>query len=75
MNYAFLKNETNYLSKREIRGYASRHFDDCRFVEEAVFSPRRYAFFRKHPRLLRAYRNWFSETSGRVLVLGKKRRA
>ena len=73
VNYAFLKNETNYLSKREIRAYASRHFGECRFAEEAVFSPRRYAFFRKHPRLLRIYRSWFSETSGRVLVLGKKK--
>jgi SAM-dependent methyltransferase len=75
VNHAFLKNETNYLSKREIRRYVSRHFDDCRYVEEAVFSPRRYAFFRKHPRLLRVYRSWFSETSGRVLVLGQKKTA
>ena len=34
---------------------------------------RRYAFFRKHPRLMAACRNWFSETSGRVLVFGKKK--
>lgn len=73
VNYAFLKHETNYLSRREIRGYASRHFNDCRFLEEATFSPRRYAFFRKHPRLLRVYRHWCSETHGRVLVLGRKK--
>jgi SAM-dependent methyltransferase len=72
-NYRFLKDQTNYLTKREIRGHVLRHFDECHFVEEAAFPGARYEFFRKHPRLLPAYRNWFSETFGRVLVLrGKK---
>jgi SAM-dependent methyltransferase len=68
VNYAFLKNETNYLPKRTIREHVLRHFDECLFVEEAAFSRRRFAFFSRVPFLLPPYRNWFSETHGRVLV-------
>jgi ubiquinone/menaquinone biosynthesis C-methylase UbiE len=68
LNYAFLKNETNYLTKRQVREHVLRHFDDCRFLEEAAFTTPRYMFFRKVPALLPLYRNWFSETTGRVLV-------
>jgi len=68
VNYAFLKNETNYLPKRRIREHVLRHFEECLFVEEAAFSRRRFAFFRRLPLLMPLYRNWFSETRGRVLV-------
>ena len=68
VNYAFLKNETNYLPKRRIREHVLRHFDECLFVEEAAFSRRRFAFFSRMTFLLPLYRNWFSETHGRVLV-------
>ncbi len=71
VNYAFLKNETNYLPKRRIRKHVLDHFDECVFAEQAAFSPRRYAFLRRNPVLLGAYRNWFSETRGRVLVCAR----
>jgi hypothetical protein len=75
-NHRFLRTETNYLTKREIREHVLRHFDQCDFVEEAAFPGRRYAFFRRFPHLLPAYRAWFSETRGRVLVCrGAKRQA
>jgi SAM-dependent methyltransferase len=67
-NQRFLENETNYPTKRQIRHHVLRHFDVCEFVEEAAFPGPRYEFFRRHPRLLPAYRAWFSETTGRVLV-------
>jgi len=67
-NHRFLAEETNYLTKRQIRAHVRRHFGECQFVEEAAFPGRRYAFFRKYPRLLPIYRAWFSETYGRVLV-------
>jgi SAM-dependent methyltransferase len=73
VNSAFLKNETNYLPKRRIREHVLRHFEECQFLEEAAFSRRRYAFFQRAPRLLPLYRNWFSETRGRVLVCRRKR--
>lgn len=74
-NHRFLKNETNYLSKREIREHVHRHFGECQFAEEAAFPGRRYEFFMNYPRLLPIYRAWFSETYGRVLVCkGVKRR-
>ena len=68
VNGAFLQNETNYLPKRRIREHVRRHFDECLFVEEAAFSRRRFAFFTRVRFLLPLYRNWFSETKGRVLV-------
>ena len=68
VNYAFLKNETNYLPKRRIREHVLRHFDECLFAEEAAFSAKRFALFQRVPRLLPLYRSWFSETHGRVLV-------
>jgi SAM-dependent methyltransferase len=73
-NLRFLENEANYLTKTQIRDHVRRHFDACEFVEEAAFPGRRYEFFRRYPPLLPAYRVWFSETHGRVLVCrGKKR--
>jgi SAM-dependent methyltransferase len=68
VNHAFLKHETNYLPKRRIREHVLRHFDQCLFVEEAAFSRGRFAFFTRVPFLLPLYRNWYSETHGRVLV-------
>jgi SAM-dependent methyltransferase len=72
VNYAFLKNETNYLAKPRIRAHVLRHFEECQFAEEAAFSRRIYACFSRLPRLLPIYRNWFSETHGRVLVCRRK---
>jgi SAM-dependent methyltransferase len=68
VNYRFLKSETNYLTKPQIRAHVLQHFHECEFLEEAAFSRRRYAFFERLPLLLPLYRNWFSETTGRVLV-------
>jgi SAM-dependent methyltransferase len=68
VNRAFLQRETNYLPKRRIREHVRRHFDECLFVEEAAFPRRRFAFFSRVRFLLPLYRNWFSETHGRVLV-------
>lgn len=67
-NARFLANETNYLRKPQIRAHVRRHFEHCDFVEEAVFRPERYAFFRRHAWLLPAYRAWTSATNVRVLV-------
>jgi ubiquinone/menaquinone biosynthesis C-methylase UbiE len=74
-NQRFLRDETNYLTKRQIRDHVLRHFESCDFAEEAAFPGPRYEFFRRHPRLLPAYRAWSSETYGRVLVCKHKRAA
>ena len=75
VNYQFLKNETNYLTKPQIRAQVLRHFHECEFLEEAAFSRRRYAFFQRVPFLLPLYRNWFGETTGRVLVCRARKQA
>jgi SAM-dependent methyltransferase len=67
-NLQFLKTQTNYLTKRQIRAHVWRHFEQCAFVEEAAFRPERYDFFQRHPRLLAAFRPWSSATNARLLV-------
>jgi SAM-dependent methyltransferase len=67
-NRRFLEQETNYLTKRQIRAHVLRHFAHCQFVEEAVCRPERYAFFRRHSSLLSVYRAWSSAINVRVLV-------
>ena len=72
-NARFLRDETNYLTQRQIRRVAGRYFDDCRFVEEALFKPDRYARFQRRVLLQPLWRRWTSETSVRVLVLRSPR--
>jgi hypothetical protein len=72
-NARFLRDETNYLTQRQIRSVAGRYFADCRFVEEALFKPDRYARFQRLGPLGRLWRRWVSETSVRVLVLRRPR--
>jgi SAM-dependent methyltransferase len=67
-NHRFLKEQTNYLTKRRIREHVLRHFERCEFVEDVAFRPERYEFFRRHCWLLPAYRAWSSATNVRVLV-------
>jgi hypothetical protein len=67
-NTRFLREETNYLTKRQIRQHVLRHFGQCVFAEEVAFRPERYESLRRFPRLLSAYRAWSSATNVRVLV-------
>jgi ubiquinone/menaquinone biosynthesis C-methylase UbiE len=67
-NTRFLREETNYLTKRQIRQHVLRHFGQCVFAEEVAFRPERYESLRRCPRLLSAYRAWSSTTNVRVLV-------
>jgi SAM-dependent methyltransferase len=69
LNARFLREETNYLTQRQIHTMAGRYFGDCRFVEEALFKPDRYARFKRLGPLQPLWRRWVSETSVRVLVL------
>jgi SAM-dependent methyltransferase len=68
VNRRFLEQETNYLTRRQIRAQVLRHFRECVFAEEAAFRPERYEFFRRYPGLLSTYRAWSSATNIRVLV-------
>jgi SAM-dependent methyltransferase len=72
-NSRFLAEETNYLTRRQIRAYARRYFGDCHFAEEATFKPDRYALFQRLGPLRHIWRRWTSETSVRVLVLRQPR--
>ena len=73
-NARFLREETNYLTQRQIRAAASRHFGTCAFAEESLFKPDRYARFQRLGSLRPLWRRWVSETSVRVLVLRQPRR-
>jgi hypothetical protein len=73
-NARFLREETNYLTQRQIRAVAGRHFDGCRFAEEAQFRPDRYARFQRRALLQPLWRRWSSETAVRVLVLEHRSR-
>jgi len=68
-NARFLREETNYLTQRQLRRVARRYFGECRFAEEALFKPDRYARFQQAGPLQRLWRRWVSEMSVRVLVL------
>ena len=72
-NARFLREETNYLTERQIRAVAGRYFGDCGFVEEALFKPDRYARFQRCRLLQPLWRRWVSETAVRVLVLRQPR--
>jgi SAM-dependent methyltransferase len=74
-NRLYLTEQTRYLSRSRIREHVLRHFDECRFAEEAYFYPAHDALLRRLSFLLPLYRAWFSATNMRVLLFGKKKLA
>jgi len=75
INYRYLHQQTNYLSRRKIRKYVTQYFNDCRFVEDPYFCvpPKLSGLSQRFPLLLKIYRIWFSETKMRVLIFRKKK--
>ena len=73
-NRRYLTQETNYPTKKTLRRLVRRHFQECRFAEEAYvwISPKLGALIRLFPFLYQWYLIYFSETDMRVLVFGNK---
>ena len=73
-NYWYLHRRTNYKNRKWIQEQVLRYFDQCRFAEEAYFSPSRvFGWLKPYPFLLGLYSTWLSDTQMRVLVFGKKK--